>query len=473
MSETVEAAVTEMIATSFGGEHASPADPADPADPIEPAEESHFDFDEEFQTKIAALAIRDQLFAKRTEGLLRPEYFENIAEAALVNISLRYFAKYKKTPDQVTFLNLLKEDIKANIVRKDMVEEAKNVFKRIYQADIADRDYVIDQVGEFARYQAVGQEILKAVDSLGKGNFSAIEKGLKAALQVGAKQEEATYDYFARIVERTQDRRDTISGVKKPNGITTGIKAIDDRLMHKGWGRRELSSILGGAKAGKTTGLINFAKAASLAGHNALYATLEVSAPIISTRLDASISGHIMDELAANLNDVDERVKALHERAGKLNIVEYPTGTLRPADLRRLLDMHLAAGTKYDIVVVDYADIMAPDMRSQDGIENSKSIYEGLRAIAQEYDLAMLTATQTNREGFKSSVAKAEHVAEDFNKVRIVDLMISINKTEEEMERNEARLFFAASRNQRGAFTLRIQQNLECMRFVTKVLGIE
>jgi replicative DNA helicase len=180
-----------------------------------------------------------------------------------------------------------------------------------------------------------------------------------------------------------------------------------------------------------------------------------------------------MDELTTNLNDVDEKVSALMARAGKLNLVEYPTGTMRPSDLRRLIDMHIAAGIKYDLVVVDYADIMAPDVRSQDGIENSKSIYEGLRAIAQEYNCAVLTATQTNREGFKSSVAKAEHVAEDFNKVRIVDLMISINKTEEEAERNEARLFFAASRNQRGAFTLRIQQNLEAMRFVVKVLGIE
>lgn len=465
MSAAAETAVAEMIGAAFTG-GAPEAEPA--AEEVE-----RFEFDEAFQTKIAALAVRDPLFNRRTDGLLRPEFFENVAEASLVNIAQRYFDKYKTAPDQVTFLNLLKEDIKANIIRKDLVEEVKGAFKRIYQADIHDRDYVIDKVAEFARHQAVAAQILKSVEMLGKGNFAAIEKGMKQALEIGAKNDDAVYDYFQRIEERTKDRRDIVSGAKKPNGITTGIKAIDDRLMHKGWGRRELSSILGGAKAGKTTALINFAKAASLAGYNALYCTLEVAAPIISGRLDASISGHIMDELTTNLNDVEEKVKALMANAGKLNIVEYPTGTMKPGDLRRLLDMHMAAGVKYDLVVVDYADIMAPDFRSQDGIENSKSVYEGLRAIAQEYDLAMLTATQTNREGFKSAVAKAEHVAEDFNKVRIVDLMISINKTDEEMERNEARLFFAASRNQRGAFTLRIQQNLEAMRFVTKVLGIE
>ena len=85
----------------------------------------------------------------------------------------------------------------------------------------------------------------------------------------------------------------------------------------------------------------------------------------------------------------------------------------------------------------------------------------------------MLTATQTNREGYKSAVAKAEHVSEDFNKVRTVDLMISINKTEEEAARGEARLYFAASRNQESGFTIVIKQNLAMMRFIEEVIRVE
>ncbi|TOK02641.1 DNA helicase, partial [Vibrio parahaemolyticus] len=82
------------------------------------------------------------------------------------------------------------------------------------------------------------------------------------------------------------------------------------------------------------------------------------------------------------------------------------------------------------------------------------------RAIAQREELAILSATQTNREGHKSVTAKAEHAAEDFNKIRTADLVISINATEEEMAKGEARLFFAASRNQKGEFTMRIKRDL-------------
>ncbi len=128
---------------------------------------------------------------------------------------------------------------------------------------------------------------------------------------------------------------------------------------------------------------------------------------------------------------------------------------------------------KFDMVVVDYADLMASSHRTKDPIENSKQIYTELRAIGFEENVAMLTATQTNREGHKSTVAKMDHVAEDFNKIRIADLVISINKTEEEAARNEARLYFAASRNQESGFTVVIRQNVAMMRFLESVVRVE
>jgi replicative DNA helicase len=116
---------------------------------------------------------------------------------------------------------------------------------------------------------------------------------------------------------------------------------------------------------------------------------------------------------------------------------------------------------------------MAPNHRSDNAIENSKSIYVDLRALAQVENVVMLSAMQTNREGAKATTSRMEHAAEDFNKIRIPDLVISINRTDEERSRNEARLFFAASRNQRGDFSIHINQDLEAMNFVKSVIKIE
>ena len=222
-----------------------------------------------------------------------------------------------------------------------------------------------------------------------------------------------------------------------------------------------------------TAAIINFAKNASMAGYNVLYVTLEVSAAIISERLDACLSDKMVNRLADEFPDVRKRIKEAAKRAGKLYINEFPSGSMTCAMLRRLLDRYRALGTQFDLIVVDYADIMAPNFRTKEVIENMKSIYIDLRAIAFDYNAAVLTATQTNREGAKSAVAKAEHVSEDFNKVRTVDLLISINKTEEEASRHEARLYFAASRNQESGFTVRIEQDMAKMQFIKRVLRIE
>ena len=289
---------------------------------------------------------------------------------------------------------------------------------------------------------------------------------------VGINRADSAYNYFETIEERSAARKDKVAGIKPPQGITTGVPKIDKLLYHEGWGRNELSVLLGGAKAGKSTGLLFFAQNASLAGHNVLYVTLEMSADIASSRLDACISEIEMKELENNIGAVELAVRTAQKKAGPLYVAEFPTGSRSPSGLRRLIDTFGAEGMFFDMIVVDYLDLMTPDYRTNDAIENSKNIYVGVRAIAQEYNVVMLSATQSNREGFKSVTVKAEHVAEDFNKVRIADLIISINITEDERTRGEARLYFAASRNQAGGMMVQIKQDLERMTFIKHVIGI-
>lgn len=471
MTEALAAAersVAEMIGASFSGTTPAAAPAAAPE-----AEVVKFEFDEDFQTRIAAFAVRDDEFMRRSAHLLKPEYFENIGEATLVNIALKHFHRYGSIPDNTIMASVIKDEAKSGVIRKDVLPALLTARKKVLADPLQGREYVEEKLVTFVRHQAVGDAILKSVDLREKGQFDKIEKLVKSAIEIGINEEGDAYDYFARNEERAEERLDRASGKTPPTGITTGILKMDELLYHKGWGKKELATIMGGAKAGKTTALINFAKSASLKGHNTLYVTLEVASRIIAERLDASISDTMVKALDSSIHDVKAKIAAAEAKAGKLLLNEFPSGTLKPSMLRKLLEKYRSKGIVFDLVVVDYADIMAPDFRTDNVIENSKSVYVDLRAIASEFNVAMLTATQTNREGYKATVAKAEHVAEDFNKVRTVDLMISINKTEEEASRGEARLYFAASRNQESGFTIFIKQDLAKMQFVTSILKVE
>lgn len=467
--------MTEAVVEEMAAEVSAAAAPAPGSEP--------FDFEGDFQTKIAALAVRDNEFMRRTGHILKPEFFTNSGEAVLVDIALKHYARFGSTPDAVSMVQTIKDRAASKLIKPDVLKAVVEARKAILMADLSSSGYAEEKIVTFARHQAMAAAILSSVDALNAGKFDKIEANIKTALEVGINEDGQAYDYYARVQERHLDRMEKLSGIRPPQGITTGNKVLDDLLYHRGWGRKELSSIMGGAKAGKTTALINFAKGASLAGHNVLYVTLEVGAAIISDRLDASATAIAMKELANKSHEIKERIEELSAKAGKIIIHEYPSGTFTTQMLEALIDRYKSPGRNsdgsirppidFDLVVVDYADIMKPNFRTTDTIENSKSIYVDLRGVAFKYNLAVLTATQTNREGFKSVVAKAEHVSEDFNKVRTVDLMISINKTEEEAARGEARLYFAASRNQESGFTVVIKQNLSQMRFIEAVLRVE
>ncbi len=435
-----------------------------------------FTFDAAFQTKIAALTVRDTGFVQRIDGLIEPSYFENAVEAAWVNIALRYYKKYKRVPaDSTIYARLIKADLDAKIIDKPMAGLMIAVHAdAITKADLSDRDFVVDQVATFARHAAITAAIYQSVTDLDRMDFEKIGKAMQKALDVGSNSDGDIYDYGEAIEARTSERLDRAAGLMKPTGITTGHQILDNCLYHKGWGRGELSVIMGAAKKGKTTFLLDLGIQAVRAHSNVLYVTLEVSSKILAERMDANISGKPVMELQEHVHAVKDKVKQFISTAGaRMVIKEFPTGSATVPDLRRMIERFKSRGIVFDLVIIDYADIMAPERYTDNMQENSKSVYVGLRGLAMAEGFAVLTATQTNREGAKTSVAKVEHVADDFNKIRIADIVISINQTDEERTNKQARLFFAASRNQASGFTIRINQDIPLMRFISEVVGHE
>jgi replicative DNA helicase len=445
----------------------------------EPTAVEKFNFDGEFQSRIAALTIRDTTFNQLIDGLLEPGYFESELESYLVGVALRYYAKYKKTPSGLgIYAILIREDIESRVLSKLMAAGVIGRLKELFEVDISDRDFVVDQVATFARHQAVQDAMYKAITKLDRKDFDGIATVMRAALDVGINQDGDSYDYGEMIDARTGERLDRAAGKVPPQGITTGYAPLDAVLYHRGWGRKELSVLLGAAKAGKTTALIDFAINAWADGKNVLYVTLEVGRDVIASRMDANISAQAMMELDSHTHDVRAKVadfvsKRVRGDGSKsvFKIEEFPSGRLKPSDLRRLIERYKSKGILFDLVAVDYADLMAPENHTNSAVENSKSVYVDLRGIMSAENIAGLTATQAQRGASGMNVIKADNVADDFNKIRIADLVISINKTDEERAAGRARLHFAASRNQDGGFTMEIEQAIDRMKFITRVIG--
>jgi hypothetical protein len=157
----------------------------------------------------------------------------------------------------------------------------------------------------------------------------------------------------------------------------------------------------------------------------------------IAERIDANL-------LNVNIKDIEDLPEQLFESKvtrlaqktnGKLIIKEYPTASAHSGHFKALLnDLSLKKSFKPDIIFIDYLNICASS-RYKGALVNSytyvKAIAEELRGLAVEFDLPIVSATQTTRSGYGSSDVDLTDTSESFGLPATADLMFALISTEE------------------------------------------
>jgi len=96
---------------------------------------------------------------------------------------------------------------------------------------------------------------------------------------------------------------------------------------------------------------------------------------------------------------------------------------------------------KPDLVFVDYINICASSRFRAGANVNSytyiKAIAEEMRGLAVEFDLPIMSATQTTRTGFVSTDIGLEDTSESFGLPATADFMFALIQTEELEELNQ------------------------------------
>lgn len=437
-------------------------------------------FDDAFQEQLAALYLRDDVFVQSAGSLVEPDYFENETLAALVSIQKEYLQRYNACCTLRTFIQVMQRMIAVKRVKIADMSEAKRLLAVIHRDPLKDRQFVIDTIAEFARKQALANGTLVLVDALDKGDVDGIDKALivmEEAKGVGAADTAPAMDFVQTRQERANKRAQRAAGGFTNGGITSGSPELDEKLTpHRGWGRKELTILMGPPKSGKTAALIHFAVAAARSGKNVFYASCEVSEEIIGDRSDANISGIALKELEKRADEVDAAIEQWEKTPGlgKLIVQAFPIRTLKVSELTRILKRYEAQGITFDMIVVDYLGIMKPEQHYAEKRYGLADIGQDLRAMATIFNAAVLTGYQTNREGTKKAqrnVSDGTDAADDYEAVRTADALITINADEDMRMNGEVLLYFSEMRNAESGIRLRFGQDFSCMRFLTDFRG--
>lgn len=405
------------------------------------------------QENVLTLLCFSDKFAPIVSASVKPSLFENRVYREIAGRAQMYWQKYHRAAGE--HLPDLCEDLLEG--RTGFLYARAFQDMREFNAKV-NGEYVINQLRSFIRQQSLKIAITEAADAVQKGQLDKAERSLLD----GVKTRLDAFDPGLSLA-RTAFR----VNIEEDERIFTGISAMDKDGICPA--PKELMILLALASRGKSWGLISIGKFAALQRKRVAHVTLEMSARKVHQRYLQSYFGisrrqaeYVLADLKSDKQGVIEDVTSsqlvpartfqdvgirqfILSRARRLPsqmqimVKEFPTSMLTIDGLRAYLDMlELHEDFVPDLLIVDYADLMQMDAEML-RIETGR-IYKELRGLAVERNLAVVTASQSNRDGENARTLGMKHLAEDFSKAMVADVIVSYNQTEHEKKYNLARL---------------------------------
>ena len=412
-----------------------------------------YSFQDSIQRGILYLTKSDEGFLIQTMPMIKADYFEFPSHQKFFSTIKDFFLKYKKLPTNDQLLETVRGIMASNELFGDYKDELSEIDKLDVKS-IENEEYYLDLVEEFAKEQSLKEAIIKSVDHLEKKNFSAIADEVQNALTV-SRNLDLGMDYFTGISERWQRLQDNKVSAQFRTPFETVNEALEGGLAAK-----EMAMVVAPPGVGKSLFLANQAVRSVLDGFNVVYLSLEMAEDRVAQRLDSIFTRIQQRQLSKRVNDVEERLSTIVEKLpdrGRLMLKEFPTKRLSVSGIRAYLNqLRNYEDFTPDVLIVDYLELLNTDSSAPE-YQAQERIAQELRGIATEYKLLVWTATQTNREGKKVQVITDSELADSYGKIRVCDLVFSINQTEQEFDAGSARLYLMKSRNGRARFIVPIK----------------
>lgn len=111
----------------------------------------------------------------------------------------------------------------------------------------------------------------------------------------------------------------------------------------------------------------------------------------------------------------------------------FPSGTVNVGGLEAVLaGWETQRGFLPDIIIIDYADILAPELIRRDQRDQVNDTWSALRRLSQERKCLVMTPTQANADSYSRRTMSMKNFSNDKRKLAHVTGMLGLNQTEEE-----------------------------------------
>jgi replicative DNA helicase len=387
------------------------------------------------ETTILSNLIYNEDYARKVIPFIKEEYFQDGIEKVLYKSIWKYAENYKSA---ATVAALAIEVQKATL-NEEQYNTAIEYLQNIPKEDVG-FEWLVDETEKWCKDKAIYNAVLNGIYIIeGKVKDTspdALPSMLSEALAVSF-DKHIGHDYM----EQSEDRYEyyNTSESKIPFDLD-----FFNRITKGGLANKTLNIAIAGTGVGKSLFMCHVASSILMQGKNVLYITLEMSEEKIAERIDANLMNVTMDDLHDLPRHMyDSKFEKIQKKTqGKLIVKEYPTAAAHCGHFRSLFnELALKKDFKADMVFVDYINICASSRFRAGAAVNSytyiKAIAEEMRGLAVEFNIPIMSATQTTRTGFMSTDIGLEDTSESFGLPATADFMFALIQTEELEELNQ------------------------------------
>jgi archaellum biogenesis ATPase FlaH len=390
----------------------------------------------EIPTHVLSHLLNNEEYCRRVIPYIQKEYFDGCYKVVF-DLIVGFVAAHNKLPTG----RVLDIELQKVSAPEDILNQSSILIKEISVKTDLDIEYLIVETEKWCKDRAVYLAIMDSIQIIdGKDenrSEGSIPDILSTALGVSFDQQighdyiddaDGRFEFYNNVEEKIPFDLDYF------NKITKG-----------GIPNKTLNVCLAGTGVGKSLFMCHNAAAVLQQGKNVLYITMEMAEEKIAERIDANLMDLPIQQLETLSKDVFSKKiqKIATGTIGKLIIKQYPTGSAHSGHFRALLnEMKMKKKFIPDMIYIDYLNICSSSrMKAMGGSINSytyiKAIAEELRGLAIEFDVPIMSATQTTRSGFGNTDVGLEDTSESFGLPATADLMFALIATEELDELNQ------------------------------------
>lgn len=387
------------------------------------------------QTILRNILINEE-YMRKVLPFIHPDYFEGIYRTLFKEIG-RYVGRYNRLPT----LEAFKIELDTSALSDEYHTQALEIIPHIFTGEKAEEKWLTDATEKWCQDRAVYNAIMESISIIDGKHQTLTKNALPEILQKALAVSFDTnigHDYLENVEQRYDFYHEQEARI--PFDLD-----LFNKITKGGLPNKTLNIVLAGTGVGKSLFMCHCGANALIQGRNVLYITMEMAEERIAERIDANLLDIPVDQLeflpkpilTTKVGDIARRT------AGKLIIKEYPTGQAHVGHFRALLnELKLKKNFIPDIIFIDYLNICASSrMKGMGGAINSytyiKAIAEEMRGLAVEFDVPIMSATQTTRSGYGSSDPGLEDTSESFGLPATADLMFALISNEELAEFNK------------------------------------